>query len=362
MKRSTLLVIVISSMVVATVAFAARSLRSDEADTADAKETPEGADDASETVTAKPAVVKTAKVATADLTETFVANGTTAAIREVTVAAEIAGKIEYLGADMGDRVRRGQVLARIDYETLKAERNRAAAAYDLAKATYDRFAALGEDIVSRQKIDETRSGMVTSRAGLSIANNAVEKSVIRSGMKGVVTGRLMEKGEFATPGAPILHVVDYSTIVVEAQLAETEIAAVRKGAGVDVRIDALDETFEGEVKTVLPMADAASKTFTVRVEIDNKDLRILVGMSASLTIAARTHEDVVVVPQDLVIESREGRSVFVVEDGIAKERKVTLGPTQADRVVVTDGIEAGETLVVLGHRNLTDGQPVTIAK
>ena len=144
--------------------------------------------------------------------------------------------------------------------------------------------------------------------------------------------------------------------------AETQVPQIDRSAEVDVRIEALGKTFKGRVDTLIPTADKASKTFTLRIKIDNPDYEILIGMSAKVKIAAIEHKDIVVVPQSAVIEERDSRSVFVAKGGKAIRRKVRLGASQGENVVLTEGVEAGEDLIVVGQRDLEDGRPIRVIK
>ncbi|MCP4678900.1 MAG: efflux RND transporter periplasmic adaptor subunit, partial [Deltaproteobacteria bacterium] len=264
--------------------------------------------------------------------------------------------------ELGQRVKKGQVLARIDTRTLRAQQTQAKANYELAKTTHGRLENLGADLVSRQKLDETKSALTGAQAQLAIASDSVAKSVLRSTISGVVSTKFVDKAEYVAPGTPMFRIVDHRTIVIEAQLPETQVAMVSTGAKVAVTVNALDEDFEGVVDTILPTADPVSKTFTVRIKVDNSDFRILVGMSATVKIAARVHEDVVALPQDIVIEGKDARSVFIAKNGVAKKRDVRLGAVEGDRVVILEGLESGEEVIVLGHRDLTDGQPIQIVR
>lgn len=359
MKRRTIAISAVSSLLVATAAYAATQFQSGvSADASGNRET--AANPPVQEVLPKthPAVVKTVVAEPVTVTDQVSANGTTAPVRSVTFSAEIPGKIEALRTDLGRRVRKGQVLALIDHQALAAERDRAAAAFKLARITYERLTALGDDVVTRQRVDEAASAFETARAGLSIAEDNVNKGVVRSNLTGIVTAKYKEKSEYAAPGAPIFEVVDYRTIVVEAELPETEVVKVRTGDTATVGIEALGRTFDGKVKTIVPVADAAGKTFTVRVEIDNPKLEILVGMSVTLMINVGEATPVILLPQDTVIEAPNGRSVFVVRDGIAVKQPVQLGDVVRDRVVITNGIHAGDEIITLGQRRVEAGQPV----
>ncbi|RJO71863.1 MAG: efflux RND transporter periplasmic adaptor subunit [Myxococcales bacterium] len=309
---------------------------------------------------AKPVNVKVQPAALTEFTEFITLSGHTAADKTVTYAAETPGRVEYLEADLGDRIKKGQVLARINYEMLKAQADQAQANYDLAEKTFNRFKTLrGEELASQQQIDEAESAMIQARAGLRIAKVNFDKSVVAAASDGIVARKFVEAGEYVGPGSPIFMLVDYRTIVIEAQAPETQVAAVKRGAPVKVKIDALNQDFDGVIHVVLPAADPLSRTFQVRVNVDNPDYQIMVGMAATLRIGARTHKDVVVFRQDVVIEEASQRSIFVDDNGIARKREVKLGPTTGDRVVLTEGVKEGDLVIVVGQRQLVDGHPVT---
>ncbi|MCP4604196.1 MAG: efflux RND transporter periplasmic adaptor subunit [Proteobacteria bacterium] len=359
MKHKKIIVIVGIIALIATGAFAATGLHSREQNQEPASQNVQNTDlEKVHVAEIKPVNVVTERAAADRLTEYVMATGVTDAKTSVTFSAEMPGRIEYLGADLGQPVKKGQVLARIDSKTLSAQKDHAEISYNLAKTTHGRLKELGQDIVSRQKIDESLSAMTGAEAQLEIARNNLKKGVLRSSLKGMISVKYVDKAEYVSPGKPMFTVVDYSTIIVEARLAETQIAMIETGSEVSVMINALGERFIGIVDTILPVADPSSKTFTVRVKMDNPELKVLVGMSASLKIDAKVHEDVVIVPQDVVLEEKNSRSVFVAIDGTAQKRSVRLGPVDRDRVVILEGIEAGDDLIVLGHRDLIDGQPI----
>ena len=112
----------------------------------------------------------------------------------------------------------------------------------------------------------------------------------------------------------------------------------------------------------MPAADQVSKTFRLRIKIKNKEMKILVGMSAKVRITTEKIENVVVVSHSSIIEEKNGRSVFVARDGKAEKRQVKLGAMEGDRVVISDGVSFGEKLIIVGQRELNDGQPIQIIR
>lgn len=323
------------------------------------------AQEATETTEAKnpvaPANVKTQRVEAGSLVEELLAMGATSADKDVRFGAETAGRVEFLGADLGGRVTRGQILARIDYKMQKAQADQAEALYDLAVKTHERLKTLrDEELISQQQLDEAQAQMVSAEAQVAIARVSLEKSVVRSTTNGVVVEKFTEVGEFVGPGSPLLRVVDTHPIYVLSQVPESQVADVARGKAATVRIEALNETVSGTVDYVLPASSTISRTFTIRVRLDGEHPHILAGMAATVRVQTRTHESAVVIPQEAIVEEGEQEYIFVASDGVARQRAVRTGATSGDRVMVLEGLSVGEDLIVVGQRTLVDGQPLRI--
>jgi len=307
--------------------------------------------------------VRVSEVSPENVAVVVSANGTAEASSDIVYSAELAGKIEALPVEIGDRVRSGQMLARIDVDTLSAQASQVEATYGLSKSTLERLSALeADELVSKQQMDEVRSQMANAESQRALIRTQLGKSQVRADKAGVVANVFAERSEYVGPGTPIAQVVDLREMIVETHLAETQVAGIAKGAAATVRFDALGEEFPGVVDAVVPAADKESKTFTVRVKVENPDEKILVGMSARVRIAVRELEGVVAVPQSAVLEGEGGRSAFVAVNGKAEKRALRLGAVDGDRVVVEEGLKTGEKLIVVGHRDLADGQAITVVQ
>ncbi len=309
----------------------------------------------------RPINVKIEKLESSSLTEYLVANGITRASRELTYSAEIPGRIEALGVDIGDKVFKGRILARIDYSTLQAQTEQAATSYNLAQSTYNRLSTLqDQDIISRQRIDEAKAQMESAKAGLSIAEANLKKAVVKATYPGIVGAKFAEKGEYVGPGSPLFLVVDYKTIIVEARIPETQVSFINRNGEAEVYIEAMQKNYVGKVDTLIPTADKESKTFTLRLKIDNPKHEILIGMSAVVKLSSMEHNNVITIPQSAVIEDKGEKCVFVANNDTAEKRAVILGSNQGDRVIVKQGLSQGEQLVVIGQRDLENGRPIRI--
>jgi membrane fusion protein, multidrug efflux system len=305
--------------------------------------------------------VRITDISLSTLNETLRLLGETQANIDITYSAEVSGRLDYLAVDYGDRVTKGQILARVDYEMLSAQAEQAEAAYDLALKTFNRLEMLLKDeLVTQQRVDEAQAALIQSQAQLRQAQTALRHSIVKSTINGIVTRKFVQEGEYIMPGSPLLRVIDYSEIIITAQIPENRIADIHKGLRVSVWIDALRDTFSGTVDVVLPNADPESRTFTIRVRTPNTSEKILVGMAATLNIIVHEHTDVIVVPQDVIVEHSGERFVFIVEENTARKVPVTLGASEGHLVIVTSGLKTGDRLITEGHRDLVDGQPVSV--
>lgn len=308
-----------------------------------------------------PVNVKSIPVSLTSLAEFVVLSGSTEADKNVTFSAENPGRLEYLSVEFGQRVKKGQILARIDTAMLKARFNQAEANFQLANKTHERLQALMKDeLVSQQQADEASAAMTSAEAALAIAKVSLDKSIVRSSTDGIVARRLVEVGEYVNPGQPIVQVVDFRTIVVTAQVPENQVGDIKRGSPVKVRFDSIGEEYDGAVYVVCPAAHPTSRTFELRIKVPNNDYRILVGMSATIRILIRTNEKVIVVPQDVVVEEADQRIVFVSKNGIAEKRIVELGSSQEDMVILKSGVNVGDQLIVVGQRDLVHGQKIHV--
>ncbi|MCU0661568.1 MAG: efflux RND transporter periplasmic adaptor subunit [Myxococcota bacterium] len=309
----------------------------------------------------RPANVEVVTVTSEPLTRQVIASGVTKSDRDITYSAEIGGRLDFMKLEPGARVKKGQVIARIDYTALSAQAEQTEASLDLARLTHERLTALSaEKIVSQQRVDEARTGLLQAEAASKIAAVSLSKGTVRAQYDGIVAEAYTDQGEFVAPGSPIARIVDVRNLVVEARFAESEISFVRSGALAMVRVESLNEEFQGKVETVVPTADPESKTFKVRIRVENKDERILVGMATRTRVTSDATTSAVLIPHDAVIETGGTRKVFVAQNGIAKARTVTLGQSVDARVAVLEGLDAGDKLIVVGQRDLKEKQPITI--
>lgn len=283
-------------------------------------------------------------------------------LEEVTVSAESSGVVEWLGVDVGDAVKRGQEIARIDTSRIQTVHEQAVARKNLAAQELARMRDLAKGgIASPQSLDQLRTQFELAEADLAAAKILLEKSRAHAPLDGVVSLRARRQGEFTDNGAPLVRIVQTHQVKVFVGVPERDINRFSLGDTVTLTLDAIPgRTFTGLVHRLPPTADLATRTFITEVLLENGEGLLKPGMTARVRMVRDTYPEAVAVPLFSVLTLENQRFVVVEEGGAARVRPVTLGVLQGDMVHVVSGLSAGDRLIVTGQRDLREGQRVNV--
>lgn len=315
-----------------------------------------------------PAVpVETQVVTTSEFVQTVEVSGVAEPIFELRVAAEAPGRIVKAPFEEGKTVKKGDLLVRVDAQLDSARIDLLQNQLASAKREYERTKMLArEGLATPQQLDQAASSVDGARLSIRQARVGIGKSTVRAPESGLVATKYVEEGEYAAPGAPIAHILDYSTIVIEAAVPEGDIGFVRKGMEVDVFVPAIGSKLAGTVERRSILATPKTRTFPVEVHVPNGGGEILPGMRARVIIPKKTWTNVVVVPRDAILQGYEAKEAMILpgssDTGEAELRRVELGPARGNSVVVTSGLSAGDRLIVKGHRSIVTGSKVKSVK
>lgn len=328
------------------------------------------------------APVKVFKVRRERITEKISYTGTLEALTKVNITPEVGGKITRIYVQAGDRVAKGQLLAELETSSIRLQLKQAEAGVAVAEASYadalrnkermDRL--IKENAVSemqREKIqlafDAAAAQLEQARAGLDLAQHALDVSLMTAPFAGVIASKNAEVGDVINPmmggfgaggAGGVLTLMDYSRIKIVVAVSSQDIARVRKGQEAVLQVASLPgREFRGEVRAVNLTADPLNKKFGVEVVIDNPDAALRPGTFGNLAFEVQSHEDALVVPQIAVLENAY---VFVVEGGKAVRRNVALGLQNTTMIEVLDGLAAGADVVVEGNFGLEEGAAVQV--
>ncbi len=286
-------------------------------------------------------------------------------IKEVRVSAEAPGRILSAPFEENERVKRGALLLRVDSDQNSAQIDLLQNQISTAKREFQRTKKLAsEGLATPQQLDQAQSMVDTAQLNLKQAKVGLGKTTLRAPMEGFVAQKFVEKGEYAAPGAPVAHIVEYDTVKIMASVPESDIGFVKEGDNVKIFLPSLDRHVTGTVHRRAIVASDATRTFPVEIHVANENLEILPGMRARVIIPKGTLENAVIVRRDAILQGFEASEAMVLpgdsDVAQAELRTIELGPSTGDYIVVKSGISAGERLIVKGHRSIVDGTKVKV--
>lgn len=298
-----------------------------------------------------------------DLQEVFTLPGTLEAWEDLTLAAELAGAVRWIGPQEGARLRPGEALLRIDPETQEANLARAEAEFELRQKQLERIRQLVEQkFASQQELDDARRAFEVAAAELQSSRVALKKSSLKSPVGGVLDRLLVDRGEYVNPGTPVAVVVQVDRLKVLTDVPEKDVPFLRIGQEIEVLPAAIDgrsaPPLAGEIIHLSYKADPATRTYLAKVAVDNRTGALRPGMIVRVRFVRRSLRQVVAVPLYALLDRADTKVVFVEEKGVARMRPVQTGPVVGDKVVIREGLEPGERLIVKGQQLVTDGSRV----
>ena len=293
--------------------------------------------------------------------------GEVEALYDVTVSAEESGSILRFLVEKGARVRRGQVIAKIDDAVLSSSVREAEALADVAREQHARQRRLWEEegIGSEIAYLQARSNATAAEARVEMLQARLARTEVKAPVSGIFDEKFVEVGEMVTPGAPVARVVSVGQVKITGGVPERFALFIHRGDSARVTLDPLgDREFFGTIQFVGTSVEPRSRTFPIEIVLQNPGNLIKPRMVANVQVERERLTDVVVVPQQVVVRTDNGYQVFVVaaRNGhpVAEARAVMLGPSFENRTVVTSGLAAGDQLITVGGRLVDDGSFVRI--
>jgi membrane fusion protein, multidrug efflux system len=326
----------------------------------EAAESPEGGGAAPAAPATRAVLVRTAAPQVESVEDMVELPGDLLPARRAVLSAEVSGRVEAVNVDLGDPVRAGQQLVRIDTRALQQQVAEAESVHRQAAAQLERARNLFErQSITQKNLLDAITNEEVARARLASAKLELSKSAVAAPWSGRVAERHVEVGDFAAPGQPLVTLVDASRLRVRAPAPAADVPYLEVGKAVQVGVDALPgRLFPGTVTRLGAELDPDARTLDVEVEIPNPDGRLRPGMLARVTLPRRTLDDAILVPLNAVVDLGDEQVVYVVEDGRARRRPVELGAVLGRRVVVVSGVGFEDRVVVEGTQQVSEGQAV----
>lgn len=289
------------------------------------------------------------------------ATGSLRADESVDLSAETSGRVTRIFFQEGSRVRRGQLLVKINDAELRAQRARLLTRIELAETREERQRRLLEiGGASQDEYDGVLGELNVLRSEAALLDAQIAKTEVRAPFDGVIGLRYVSEGAYVAPQSQIASLQAIDPMKVEFAVPERYAGRVRSGDDVLFTVAGAEGTFRGEVYAVEPRVDVGTRTLQIRARVPNSDGRLLPGAFADLELIVAEIPDALPVPAIAVISELGGKRVWVIEDGQAAPRAVETGIRTESVVQITDGLAPGDTVLTSGLQTVRAGQPVRV--
>ncbi len=339
-----------------------------------------------------PMTVEVTKVSRGNVAAFLTAVGNLIGEQTVDVVPRAAGRITSISVKLGDRIRRGQVLAKIEDRELVEQVRQAEASHQVVEATIrQRDADLNlaqtnversrnlfdRQLLPKQTLDDAEARYTSAVAALDLARAQLAQSQARmqelkinlantnviSPVDGFVSKRNLDVGAMASQNQPVASVVDISSLRLVTNVVEKDLKAVNVGDRAQVEVDAFPgEKFSGRIARLSPVLDPSTRTAPMEIEILNPQFRLKPGMYARVDLTVEDKQNVLVVPKIALVDSQGERGVYQPsEDGRAKFKAVKVGIENNDQAEILEGLTDGEVIVSTGAGALRRDDQLVIA-
>ncbi|WP_165731719.1 efflux RND transporter periplasmic adaptor subunit [Polaribacter sp. 20A6] len=338
-----------------------------------------GSEEKKATVDNTPAIkISVSKVAVNSNSPFLSVSGKIEATNSADLSTRIMGFVKKVHVNVGDKVRKGQLLISINNADLQAKKGQvnagitqAKTAFNNAEKNYNRFKNLFESkSVTQKEMDDMTANYEMAKAGLESANQMKNEinaqfaySNITAPFSGVVTSKNIESGDMANPGMPLISIETPKEFEVIAMVPETEISQIKKGTTVSVLVKSMDKTLTGKVTEVSTSAKNTGGQYLVKINLDKTDVPVLSGMFATVQfpVERKVKSELVLIPNEAIVTNGQLSGVYTVsESNTAMLRWLRLGRTYGNNVEVLSGLNADESYIVSAEGKLFNGAKVSV--
>ena len=288
--------------------------------------------------------------------------GTIMANEEVELKTETSGKVVKILFKEGTRVKKGDLLVKINDEELQAQLSRAKSALNLAEDNAHRFKLLLErEGVSQQDYDAAMNELNARKADVQLYEAQIAKTEVRAPFDGVVGLRNISEGDYVTTSTDIASMQNIDPIKIDFSIPEKYASYANTGDKIEFTISGSDKTYIGKVYAIEPKVDENTRTLQMRAICPNTKNEIHPGSFADVTLILREISDALMVPSQAIIPILKGQKVFLYKGGVVKEAVVKIGIRTDKNVEIMDGISPMDTVITSGILQIAAGMPVTIS-
>lgn len=287
--------------------------------------------------------------------------GTLLPDEEVELSFETSGKIVAINFTEGTRVKKGDLLAKINDRPLQAQLQKLEAQYKLAEEKeFRQRSLLDRDAISQESYDQIVTELQTIQADINLIKARISETELRAPFDGIIGLRYLSEGSFANTSTKIARLVKISPLKIEFSIPERYADEIKIGYPVTFKIDGAPEDFKAVVYAVDPKVDINTRTIIIRALYPNKNEELKSGRFTSITLLLSQIDNAKAIPTEALIPEMEGEIVYILKSGKADRHRVTTGLRTASEIQILEGIEFGDTLITTGILQLRHNLPVVL--
>jgi membrane fusion protein, multidrug efflux system len=312
-----------------------------------------------------PTLVEASKAKTEYWQSEIQATGSLAAVQGIMVKPEIEGRVTQIFFKSGDYVKAGAPLIETNPDILKAQLSYAKAQYVLSQGDYHRAIALYQrHVLSQADLEKSKAALDSNKANFDKAQSQLNQTLIRAPFAGKLGLRLVNVGDYVSPGQNIVNLQAMDTLRIDFSVPETFFNQLAIGEHVNVHTTAYpNQTFTGTVYAFESAVDPNTRTLSVRAYIPNPQEKLLPGNFVDITLFSGKKTPTVTIPQIAVVTSAEGNYVYKIVNNKAVQTNVSLGERRGDIIAVLQGLNSGDEVITAGQIKIhMDNSPVIVRK
>ncbi len=295
------------------------------------------------------------------LNELIYSSGTLLPDEEVDLSFETSGKIVGIYFTEGTRVKKGDLLAKINDKPLQAQLLKLQAQEKLSREVEFRQRSLLEkDAISRESYDQVATELQALEADIQLIQARIAETELRAPFDGIIGLRMLSEGSYATPSTRIVRLVKVKPLKIEFAIPEKYAGQLKPGFPIEFKIEGKQEVFRASVYAIDPKIDINTRTVVVRALYPNRNEELKPGRFTSITLLLSRIDNAIAIPTEALIPEMEGEKVFVYRSGKAEPVRVSIGLRTEAQIQIVEGLKFGDTLLTSGILQLRVGMPVVL--
>lgn len=294
----------------------------------------------------------------------LVKTGILAPFKEAKVLSVSSGNVQRLLFNLGNNVSQGQALAILDTRLLELDLQKSESNVSKLNRDLQTYTELLEgNAATQEKVDNIRQNYDDALNQSRQLRGQIADATIKAPTSGIIGTKAVEEGMFVTAGTEIASIVNLSQLKIQVYLTEAEVYRISLGQRVTIKTDVYpDKSFFGTVTFISPQANQSYNYLTEITAVNDKDMPLRSGTFVYADFSRKTMQKILLIPREALNASTQDASVYIVQDGKAMLRNITVGVEYSNNVEVTDGLQLGEQVITSGQINLRDGALIIVSK